>query len=110
MKFLYTLRPDNKEGIKMPADVYESIKNEIMELLANEQGLPLFSFFEMLHLRFISLLGENVGWYLYHVKLDLETRGLITVEYSNRSRNKKSVIKKVRKERERGRTVLRSFL
>lgn len=102
MEFFFTSRPDLKDGIRMPVNVYEAIKNEIMRLLDNNEGVPLLSFFEILHTRFAGQLGEDSGWYLYHVKLDLQTKGLITVEYAKARRNIRPVIKMVRKKRLRG--------
>ena len=108
MEFIFTTKPDFKDGIRLPADVYNAIKNEMIELLDNEEGVPLPSFFEILHIRFAELLGEdeNVGWYLYHVKLDLQTRGLINVEYPKEGRTIKAVIKIVRAQKRRGPTIL----
>ena len=105
MEFFLTTRPDLKAGIKMPVNVYEAIKNEIIRLLDNNEGVPLLSFFEILHTRFNSLLGEDAGWYLYHVKLDLQTQCLITVEYSKGRRNMRPVIKMVQKKRLQGTTA-----
>lgn len=102
MEFLLTTRPDFKDGIRMPVDVYDAIKNEIMKLLDNKNGVSLLSFFDILHTRFAGLLGEDAGWYLYHVKLDLQTKGLITMEYPKARRNIRPVIKMVRKKRLRG--------
>jgi hypothetical protein len=102
MEFFLTTRPDLKVGIRMSVNVYETIKNEIIRMLDNNEGVPLLSFFEILHTRFSGVLGEEVGWYLYHVKLDMQTRGLITVEYSKGRRNMRPVIKMVRKKRLRG--------
>lgn len=77
----------------MRADMYEGMKREIVHLLRNEEGVPLQSFFEILHSRFVDVLGEETGWYLYHMKLDLETRGVLKVERSKGKRNIKTVIK-----------------
>jgi hypothetical protein len=93
VEFLLTLKPGNKGGIRMRADVYEAMKREMVELIKNEDGVPLQSFFEILHNRFVDLLGVETGWYLYHVKLDLETRTVIKVERSKGKRNIKTVIK-----------------
>lgn len=93
MELILTIRPDLEDGIKMPVDVYDAIKNEIMRLLDNEARVSLPSFFEILHIRFVEQLGEEAGWYLYHVKLDLQTKGLSRVEYPKAKRNIIPVIK-----------------
>jgi hypothetical protein len=91
---LLTKKPDYKEGIKMPVDIYEAIKNEIMKLLDQEDGVSLPSFFDFLHPLFSESLGEHTGWYLYHVKLDLQSRGAIKVEYKKSGRNVRTRIKR----------------
>jgi hypothetical protein len=90
---LQTLKPDDKTGIPMRADLYEGMKREIVHLLQNEDGVPLQSFFEILHKRFVDVLGEKTGWYLFHMKLDLEARGVLKIERSKGKRNIKTVIK-----------------
>jgi hypothetical protein len=77
----------------MRSDIYEGIKREIVHLLRDEEGVPLQLFFEILHKRFVDLLGEKTGWYLYHVKLDLETRRVLNVERSKGKRNITTVVK-----------------
>jgi hypothetical protein len=102
MEFLFTLKPNYKAGIKMRVDVYEAMKKEVVDLIKQEEGVLLQSFFEILHTRFVGLLGAETGWYLYHVKLDLETRSLIKVERSKGRRNVRTVIKMAtRKEKSR---------
>ena len=93
MEVLITLKPDNKSGIRMRADVYEEVKNEIIHLLRNAESVSLPSFFEILHQRFAAQLGVDTGWYIYHVKLDLETRSVIKVVRSRERRSKRTVIK-----------------
>jgi len=41
MEFLITTMPDLKDGIKMPVEVHEPIRDEIMRLLDNEGGVCL---------------------------------------------------------------------
>jgi hypothetical protein len=105
MELLLTRKPNNKDGIRMPVDLYESIKSEIILILEKEDGALLSAFFEVLHSRFVTRLGEDTGWYLYHVKLDLESRGLIEVDYSRQERHVSPIVKIVRSER-RMQTVL----
>jgi hypothetical protein len=93
IEFLLTLKPDCKTGIKMRVEVYEAMKREIVDLVRDEEGVSLPSFFEILHARFVDLFGVETGWYLYHVKLDLETRTVIKVERSKGRRNIRTVIK-----------------
>jgi hypothetical protein len=74
-------------------------------MLDNEARVSLPSFFEILHIRFVEQLGEEAGWYLYHLKLDLQTNGLIRVEYPKAKRNIIPVIKKGRRKRVEGPTM-----
>lgn len=93
MEILTTLKPYNKSGIRMRVDIYEEMKKEIVDLLKNEESVSLQSFFEILHIRFVDLLGIDTGWYIYHVKLDLETRSVIKIVRSKERRNKRTFIK-----------------
>lgn len=90
---LVTLKPQNRSGIRMRVDLYEKLKREIVDLVSSDEGVALDVFFAVLHDRFVDLLGEDVGWYIYHVKLDLETRNVIKVVRSGHRRNKKTIIK-----------------
>lgn len=103
---LLTKKPDYKAGIRMPVDVYEAIRSEIMKLLDSDEEISLPTFFAILHARFIGTLGEDVGWYLYHVKLDLQSRGAIKVEYKKRGRNVITLMKLVRSRKRPLRTAL----
>ncbi|MEO7992740.1 MAG: hypothetical protein ABI663_24525 [Chryseolinea sp.] len=92
MDLLKTLKPNNKTGISMRTDLYEALKNKMIDLL-KEDGWHLHLFFRVLHEQFSNELGEETGWYLYHVKLDLETKGVIKVE---RSKGRRDVITKLK--------------
>lgn len=98
MEELFTLKPGNKPGIKMRVVAYEAIREEIVKLIRNQEGLTVQTFFEILHPRFAIDLGSDAGWYLYHVKLDLEVRGVIRVVRLRQQKNMvKTILKMVRK-------------
>lgn len=92
MNTLLTLKPGQKSGIRMSVNLYEAIKGEIVTILGNTEDVNAQFLFDVLHGLFIEMLGENTGWYIYHVKLDLEARGVIRVERSKR-RNIGTLIK-----------------
>lgn len=98
MEQLITLKPGNKTGIKMRGVVYEAIREEIVKLIRNQDGLTVQTFFEILYQRFSDDLGCDAGWYLYHVKLDLEVRGVIRVVRLRQQRNMvRTILRIVRK-------------
>jgi len=81
-----TRKSNTNAGITMPLELYDAIKREMHLVLENEEdGISLASFYELLCSRFAKQLGSDTGWYLYHVKRDLETRGLIKVEHQKKN-------------------------
>ena len=84
-EYVCTIRPDRKPGVKIKARWYNSIKEVILEILRRDDVF-LDVFMDRLHGRFVGYLGENTGWHLYHVKLDMEARGLIAHEQFKRKR------------------------
>jgi len=77
-----TRKSNTSAGITMPLDLYDAIKREMHLVLEGEEdGISLAAFYELLCSRFAKQLGPDTGWYLYHVKRDLETRGLIKIEH-----------------------------
>lgn len=98
MEQLMTLKPGNKTGIRMQVVAYQAIRDEILKLIRNQEGLTVQTFFDILHSRFADDLGSDAGWYLYHVKLDLEVRGVIRVVRIRHNRNMvRTILKMVRK-------------
>lgn len=103
MEQLMTLKPGNKTGIKMGVVAYEAIRAEIVKLIRSQEGLTVQTFFEILHPRLTIDLGSDAGWYLYHVKLDLEVRGVIRVVRIRQQRNMvRTILKMVRSTKLRG--------
>lgn len=98
-EFVVTRKSSRCEGITMPAELYDSMKREMFLILENkEEGILLASFYELLCVHFAERLRQDTGWYLYHVKLDLETRGLIKVEHCKRNDYCQPVVKLSRNE------------
>ncbi len=99
MEFVKTFHPHDKSGVKIRAELYQSIRDEMAAvLLAEENGMTSQLFFERMHERFVDTLGANTGWYLYQVKLDMEARGMISSEPLNRKRDSKPVLKFIEKQ------------
>jgi hypothetical protein len=99
MEFLTTLHPGNKTGTRITNEVYNTIKDAILSLLLPHDGMPSAIFFGMLHKQLVGELGENTGWYIFQVKLDMEARGLIKSEFLKDSKNTKAIIKILKRKR-----------
>ena len=99
MEFL-TTNPPIGVGIKIKRDSYEEIRNAMLDELAKAKGLTADDLFSILHERFTDKFGDHTGWYLYHVKLDLEAGSEIRIQQVRNKRTRRSVIhlnkKKVR--------------
>lgn len=77
----------------MKSTLYDSIKAFILHMLENEREILFSTFLQKVHDQFVNDLGENTGWFLYHVKLDMETRGLIKHDRLTRKSTRQSMIK-----------------
>jgi len=97
-----TRKSNTRAGITMPLNLYDLIKREMHFVLENEEeGISLASFYELLCSRFAKQLGPDTGWYLYHVKLDLETRGLIKIEHLKKNGHAWPIVKVIGKKYKR---------
>lgn len=65
---------------------YEEIKEFFLQLLDKETALPINTLLEKGKERFNHLFKDETGWYLYHVKLDLEARGMIRQLFPDKNR------------------------
>src|SRR4051812_7066866 len=84
-EYFQTIHPDGKDGVKIKARWYNSIKEFIIEIFETEKEISFTAFLERLHSQFVGELGENAGWFVYQVKLDMEARGLLKHTRSNKS-------------------------
>jgi hypothetical protein len=91
-EYVYTIHPEGKDGVKIKAEWYHSIKAYMIEILKNENEISLNSFVEMVHSQFVDELGENAGWFVYHVKLDMEARGMLKHTRLNKGRERQGKI------------------
>lgn len=81
----------------MGRDKYESLRSFILETLTTEKEVTINDLLIEAEKKFSTKLGQNMGWYVYQVKLDLEARGLIKSQKS--VQNKKPIIKKMNQSR-----------
>src|SRR5687767_14644894 len=91
--YFKTLHPDGRSGVRMKASLYSAIKAFVLHILENEREILFSTFVQKVYDQFINDLGENTGWFLYHVKLDMETRGLIKHDRRTRKGARQSMIK-----------------
>jgi len=75
--FLTTVQPSGKDGVRMPREVYTAVKEFILSELDQVETLTVTDLISKGVAKFGSGMGELAAWRVYHVKLDLETRGLI---------------------------------
>jgi|GEM_PF-461258 len=93
-EFLRTVRPDNKAGVRMDRSKYEMLKEFILDVLNKSDQVTINELLSQAQALFDKEFGENIGWYVYQVKLDLEARGLIKRERPAK-RNKKAIVRKM---------------
>jgi hypothetical protein len=93
--YFYTIHPGNKNGVKMRSCWYNEIKKYMLELLESQGEIPFMVFVQLVHTKFAGDLGENTGWHLYQVKLDLEARGILKHRRPQRGKIGSSVVSKV---------------
>jgi hypothetical protein len=86
--YVRTMHPYQRYGVRMNAEVYDVIRQFILNLLTKEEEITIEAFHEETHKQFNNLLGENTGWFVYHVKLDLEAKGLIIHQRSLKSKRR----------------------
>lgn len=75
--YIQTIHPAKRDGIMISSCLYEEIKALILDTLLIEGPLTFSELLNKGCTYFSERLGENAGWYFFHVKLDLEARGLI---------------------------------
>lgn len=70
-----TKHPGRKRGIQIPEKIYENIAGFIVQVVGRDHKPNLLSILQQAETEFRGL--ENLNLLVYHVKLDLEERGLI---------------------------------
>jgi hypothetical protein len=70
-----TFHPEKRKGITMRKDLYDEIVAFIVNALKEEESLNLSVLITKSQDMFPGI--DNISWYLYQVKLDLEARGFV---------------------------------
>jgi galactokinase len=78
--YLHTTHPNARVGVKMKRDRYDQISDFILNTLEGEKEMTINKLIEKGNYRFWEQLKDETGWYIYHVKLDMEARGLLRNE------------------------------
>jgi hypothetical protein len=85
-----------RNGIKIERSVYKAIHNGILALFENRDEIMPHEFFGTLHDQFTNIVNENVGWYIFQVKLEMEAKGLLKMKRASK-KNTLAVITAPRK-------------
>jgi hypothetical protein len=93
--YVITLQPNGKMGIRIKKEIYDSLRTAMLGLLDKQPEISSQSFFGILNDQFVGELGDNTGWYLYQVKLDMQTRGIITTIHLRKRGTTKAIIKRL---------------
>jgi galactokinase len=101
--YVVTEHPQKKGGVKLEKKYYDSISEFILKTLEAESELSFSQLVEKANYIFWNELKDQTGWYLIHVKLDLEAKGLIRNESASTARKGKMVLK-IRKSKTNVRT------
>jgi galactokinase len=89
-----TIRFGDKTGVPIRKTDYDAIKEFILTLLSEEEHMDATTLMSRGFQRFQSTLKHETGWYLYQVKLDLESRGLINHSTPSK-RNRRAKLAKI---------------
>ena len=76
---IITRLPDKKHGISINSDLYYSLVDFIIRSINDDRHATLMSLLVDGETRYPGY--PNFYWFLIHVKLDLEAKGLIRAEY-----------------------------
>jgi DNA-binding HxlR family transcriptional regulator len=78
-EMIQTLRPDGRKGEFLPRGKYDKWSLFILSALDTEKDLTLNDLLEQAHQKVSGATDHEIGWYVLHVKRDLEARRLIKV-------------------------------
>ena len=74
---ILTLHPDGKKGTNISREKYDQIKDYILDVLNETDGITYKQLNEMAVRDLKDSFQGKVPWYVVTVKLDLEARGII---------------------------------
>lgn len=83
-EIIQTNHPEKKKGIRMSKVLYNSIAEFIAEEIKNNERTTLAQLLIRQNDVFSDSKHIDMNWFIYHVKIDLETKGMITSVYNDR--------------------------
>lgn len=76
-EYVVTEQIGNRGGVRMKSALYQAIQDRILAVLTENQNLNVASVIERIQSEFVHELGDNTGYFIYQVKLDMEAKGMI---------------------------------
>jgi galactokinase len=89
--YVTTLRLDERYGVRILLSYYESIRDYMLEVVGRNDQITTKGLLDKCFEKFEHTFGENTGWYIYNVKIDLEARGVICQSLPLKVANKKNI-------------------
>jgi hypothetical protein len=74
---ILTLHPQGKQGVNISKQKYDTMKNAIIETLAEFNELTFSELTSKIHQKLAGKFDGSINWYVVTVKLDLEARGIL---------------------------------
>ena len=74
---ILTLHPDGKQGVNISKAKYESIRQAILSILAEQEEILFKDLPAAVDRKLEGNFDGSISWYVTTVKLDLEARGLV---------------------------------
>ena len=72
-----TLHPDGKQGVNISKEKYETIREAMLSILAEQEEILFKNLPAAVDRKLEGDFDGSTSWYVTTVKLDLEARGLI---------------------------------
>jgi len=72
-----TLHPDGKQGVNISKEKYETIREAMLSILAEQEEILFKNLPAAVDRKLEGNFDGSISWYVTSVKLDLEARGLI---------------------------------
>ena len=72
----YLYGPKGRVGVKMKCEFYNEIRDFILNVL-DKEDCTINSLIDKADLCFGERFKQEIGFYIYHVKLDMEARGIL---------------------------------
>ena len=82
-EIILTNHPEKKKGIQISSVLYNSITEFIIGEIHHHGQVTLAGLLLRQDDYFASAQNMNMNWFIYHVKIDLETKGMIATVYND---------------------------